>query len=158
MFAGFLRQLLRAATRPARRKPKKAAPGFWQDIDDAAKRQTQMAALPPGAEEDWLIFVRQERGGRAWRQNFQPFVIEFDYEDGEGGRSARRLTVAVVRVETYDGTVRPGVVMAYGWCHDKREPRTFRADRMSNLRDPASDEIPQDARAWLLKRSQGRHR
>lgn len=158
MFARLLRQLLRAATRPQPRKAKKAAPGFWQSVDEAAKRQAQLAALPPSADEHWLAFVRQERGSRAWRQNFTPFVIEFEYEDSEGAQTTRRATVAVVRVETYGGTVRPGVVMAYGWCHDQREPRTFRADRMANLRDSSTGETVDDPRAWLLERSQGRHR
>jgi predicted DNA-binding transcriptional regulator YafY len=82
----------------------------------------------------------------------------FDYTDSEGGETKeRRLTAARLQVETFGGTFRPGLLYVTGWCHIRREVRTFREDGIANLHDAETGEVIADHRSWLLARVRGQN-
>lgn len=77
----------------------------------------------------------------------------FDYISVEGEETLnRRVTVARMSIETMGGVVRPGLVYVTGWCHLRREVRTFRHDLLINVRDGATGDgvPPATVRPWLL--------
>lgn len=83
----------------------------------------------------------------------------FDYISLEGEETLdRRVTVARLSIETMGGQVRPGFIYITGWCHLRREVRTFRHDLLINVRDPVTGEClaPGAVRALLLSHVAGR--
>jgi hypothetical protein len=73
-------------------------------------------------------------------------AVDIDYRDAKGERSQRY-------VEAYTLIEKGKLLYLQGFCHLKQSMRTFRVDRIRELIDAETGEVPDDPAQWLRARA-----
>lgn len=77
-------------------------------------------------------------------------VLWLEYVDVKGEPTERKITVR--QVHGYPGPTRLTITHVTGFCHLRRDFRTFRVDRIKVAADGLTGEVIDDADAWLSRR------
>lgn len=88
----------------------------------------------------------EEEAGQRLVADLLGTVVGIAYRDAAGAESRRQVTVR--RVAVSGG----GAVLLHCFCHERRAPRAFRADRIAHLWDIRTGEVKDDVAAALRRR------
>lgn len=113
------------------------APLYRPDGDDVPRSMPDLEALHTGQWGEGRAIV--SHGGSSSARGFS--TIGIDYEDGEGKRSERVISIAQLRAADAPGE--HSMIVAF--CHSAGAMRHFRVDRVKGFFDPDTGEVLREA-------------
>lgn len=81
-----------------------------------------------------------------------PFDAVISYRTNDGAVTERRVTVLQAG-RPPGAEAEPGPILLNGFCHLRREARTFRLENVLSAHDPETGETATDHRRWLLQKA-----
>jgi proteasome accessory factor B len=107
---------------------------FREDLSHALKKMAFAAGDEPGAGRDWsrVVVPRAASANRAFVDDLSRAIaarkfVEFDYRAQASGERTRR------KVDPYGLVYRFGAWVLVGFCHLRKDLRSFRVDRIESL-------------------------